>query len=760
MRTLFIFILAGIAFISCAQTGTISDGEGGLSARTKINATITKANNHADSIVAHVAKIDENTSDITALELISDSSYAKADVGRLEIDTIADISDDSIIIDVGYLNLIRDLYLTSEADSGIELRNYVTGERSSQVFVYDGYAGMVSNVGDDYVGAAGHSGVWVDTSDVEIYVMNSDGINTSGIYIDRLEMLVTDDINEKGLVYDDNYSDNFTDQSLVDKEYVDDLIAALSYRIGVLEALHESDDSITIDSAVVQNATPERFSVYFSDSIDGQSPDISEWTITVDGTPYEADDYQIWYDQVNFYTGSIEADFEDVVTITYSGDSWVSWSELTRVGNYVDYSVTNNVEDEEPPAPFDGTILYQWDFEDEELGLYDDEAVEADFNIYTAHWYDDDSIVLTTINGLSTQAWQIMQEEEEKQQGLQLTTYWDDLESEESKVCISYNIYFEPDFEFVSDNTKIPGIAMIGGTRWDECPTSESNVVSAKNLVKEGGRDDTYFYTWIVKDGSCPWSDLGPEGADYYLDSTWFIPGVWYDNTICVTINTEDGGVGQEDGIMEQWINGDMIFQHDDIAWDDAPDDIGFNGMQLAMFASEPETSKKSYSKIDNVTIWTPDNDTYWDGGTVHPTDYQMVSPVAIDSIYRTVYYDSTIFDLTVQAVDTLYSDNYPSAMTPGHNVSYLVYAGEGHTVKATILDGDLGGSSSLFFYNGNNTESIMNAREIGYDGDLTNNFEGNAGVVTSTGPYLFICGKNTESAFTLTFRIKVEITP
>jgi len=225
MRTLFIFILAGIAFISCAQTGTISDGEGGLSARTKINATITKANNHADSIVAHVAKIDENTSDITALELISDSSYAKADVGRLEIDTIADISDDSIIIDVGYLNLIRDLYLTSEADSGIELRNYVTGEKSSQVFVYDGYAGMVSNVGDDYVGAAGHSGVWVDTSDVEIYVMNSDGINTSGIYIDRLEMLVTDDINEKGLVYNADYSANYTARSLPDSAAVAAMIA-------------------------------------------------------------------------------------------------------------------------------------------------------------------------------------------------------------------------------------------------------------------------------------------------------------------------------------------------------------------------------------------------------------------------------------------------------------------------------------------------------------------------------------------------------
>ena len=278
-----------------------------------------------------------------------------------------------------------------------------------------------------------------------------------------------------------------------------------------------------------------------------------------------------------------------------------------------------------------------------------------------------------------------------------------------------------------------------------------------------------YFYTWLLGDADrgigeqCPWSDLQNTSLHYYYDSTWFIPGNWYEITHCVTKNTEVLGVGQRDGIYEGYINGDMIFQHDNVAWDNAPDDIGFNGAHLGHFSSDPTEvgcSKDSYSRITNITIWEPVDDTYWDAGIVHPSTYHMVSPVAIGSIYRTVYYDSTIFDLTVQPVDTLYSDNYPSAMTPGHNVSYLVDAGEGNRVKATILDGDMGGSSTLFFYNGNNTESIMNAREIGYDGDLRNNFEGNAGIVTSTGRYLFICGKNTESAFTLTFRIKVEIAP
>ena len=59
-------VLLFISSVVFSQTGEISDGESGLSVLTKINETIVKANNHADSIVVYRTELDAHLDSINA----------------------------------------------------------------------------------------------------------------------------------------------------------------------------------------------------------------------------------------------------------------------------------------------------------------------------------------------------------------------------------------------------------------------------------------------------------------------------------------------------------------------------------------------------------------------------------------------------------------------------------------------------------------------------------------------------------------------
>lgn len=64
----------------------------------------------------------------------------------------------------------------------------------------------------------------IDMSD-QLILTVSDGTNISSINLTSLDLTITDEINNKGIIYANDYSTNFTDRSLVDKAYVDNTIS-------------------------------------------------------------------------------------------------------------------------------------------------------------------------------------------------------------------------------------------------------------------------------------------------------------------------------------------------------------------------------------------------------------------------------------------------------------------------------------------------------------------------------------------------------
>lgn len=525
----------------------------------------------------------------------------------------------------------------------------------------------------------------------------------------------------------------------------------------------------TIVSASVQDATPGRFSVFFSDNIDGVSPNVSEWTITVNGTPHTATSYQIWYDQVNFYSGSVEAVSGDVVTITYSGSSWISYPDYYLVQNYTNYPVTNNIVPPEPPSG-EWTILHQWDFEGADLGVFGSTEVDAYFPyvFIKVSMGNGDSIVIDTIDGIPTQVLRINEEVGGGQSGgFTACTYFDVSHTEYDSVCVSYRHKFDKDYELVSGNTKI-GAKLRG---YDGVNYATGSVdFEAAQLLKPGMRLQDYLYGYYKPSffPYNPWSWISysepaiGEPAYKHGDSVFYVPGVWYDETVCASMNTP----GNSDSRYEQWTNGDMIVSmptdgsgRDEFGWLQHPDQLKINYVRISAFQSDPEDggSKDSYYYIDDVTIWTPTGDTYWDNGQLHPSGTSLVSPVAITD--HSVYYD-TLYDVSSTA-DTLWSTGYPSDVGAGWTGAYLIDAGAGEQVKATVIAGSIGSTDWMQVYDGNDAEDELLYRFTTSSGDLTDDFDAGGATITSSGRYLYICAGSSESTSGVTaFRFRVEKAP
>ena len=130
-RLYFILFISVLSIAAYSQTGTIANGESGSSVRTKLNATITKANNHADSIIQYRIELDDHHDSITDLKNIftksgtnisptnaGDDILLPVTTGRMvwgDGDTyIYEVSDDwiriyagdSVILDITYANSI------------------------------------------------------------------------------------------------------------------------------------------------------------------------------------------------------------------------------------------------------------------------------------------------------------------------------------------------------------------------------------------------------------------------------------------------------------------------------------------------------------------------------------------------------------------------------------------------------------------------------------------------------------------------------
>jgi len=96
----------------------------------------------------------------------------------------------------------------------IDIHDGLTESRTQDA-INGGYAGFLSNIG----------------TSTKMYT-DGTGATQSSLEITQSAMTVTDGNSSKGLVYAQDYSANFTDRSLVDKEYVDDAITTASVSAG------------------------------------------------------------------------------------------------------------------------------------------------------------------------------------------------------------------------------------------------------------------------------------------------------------------------------------------------------------------------------------------------------------------------------------------------------------------------------------------------------------------------------------------------
>lgn len=139
---------------------------------------------------------------------IEDSLYITQNLGELFISNDVEINGNidadtitgtglSIVNTNGYANTI---YTASASGQGL-------------ISQFPGSTGISNSLSGD-VGS-------VTTSPGDVQVTSTDGVNSSGLTINLSKAEFIDNLNSKGVVYAADYSANYTDRSLVDKEYVD-----------------------------------------------------------------------------------------------------------------------------------------------------------------------------------------------------------------------------------------------------------------------------------------------------------------------------------------------------------------------------------------------------------------------------------------------------------------------------------------------------------------------------------------------------------
>ena len=119
------------------------------------------------------------------------------------------LTDDRTITSHGY-----GLIFTGDSGNTIELSSRDNTDNSF-VHVYPDEMELSSSTGSQYGD--------IILNGMGLSLVYNNGTNSSGIYIND-DMTVYDDINNRGIRYNADYSSNFVDRSLVDKAYVDNVV--------------------------------------------------------------------------------------------------------------------------------------------------------------------------------------------------------------------------------------------------------------------------------------------------------------------------------------------------------------------------------------------------------------------------------------------------------------------------------------------------------------------------------------------------------
>lgn len=395
-------------------------------------------------------------------------------------------------------------------------------------------------------------------------------------------------------------------------------------------------------------------------------------------------------------------------------------------------------------------IIYEMDFEDAFLGHYNSDSINADFNVVSLNWAGGDTIVIDTIDEVATQVLRISNEAGQVQRGLQMYAYFDSDSTKYEKGCYSYHGKFHEDYEAISGNGKIPAL-WVHGDAWEtgqSCPADTSDGATLGYLYKPGIGFSDYKYSHNLG-VSCPWT-IDQFGPRYGLngDSAYIIPGVWYEFTECITMNSFSAGVGNPDGIEEIYINNDMVFQNDTMTWR-GNEFHGIDGLSFRQFQSAPSTTIESSFYSDNHTFWVPTKDANFDAEIKHDPSFQMHSPIELSN--RDVY-----FDHLVTSDGTHSTDGFPTVLPAGATEAWLFEGTTGVTVSFT---GQTGGGDFIFARDGDTTDDALIDLQSGFSADLSTAFGGD-GSVSSTGAKLYIYTVNSEDVGFTKFEMTVDIDP
>ena len=376
----------------------------------------------------------------------------------------------------------------------------------------------------------------------------------------------------------------------------------------------------------------------------------------------------------------------------------------------------------EPPIDETFTVLYSWDFEQEDIGFYSDSEVREDFDARVLYSHASANIVVDEINNVETKVLRITHEAGVVSHGFEMFA---ELGTEYDELYISFNMKFSKNFNSTRGG-KIPGLRGFPGFTANQCPTYYQGFTSI-GLFKRAGFITTYHYDKTRN--YCAWSaDQFP--TQYETDTIYMNYGQWYNITKRVRMNSFTGGVANADGINETWINGRLVTREADIKYMTFEHDtMKIDGFNISNFYGggandgyEPVT--ECYGYFDNFVIYHPENDPTFGYALTHDPVDTLRTPVEITD--RDIVYDQLI-----TTAGTLSNSQYGNYYSSCIDEAYLIDAGAGNTVSYTA-NWLLGGYDYLFFYDGNTSDANLIRVVRGYNSSTNQ-------TITSTGRYMFV---------------------
>lgn len=247
--------------------------------------------------------------------------------------------------------------------------------------------------------------------------------------------------------------------------------------------------------------------------------------------------------------------------------------------------------------------LYEQNADDFPLGVYTRDQVIADWNTTFGNGFsrrgegeDRVSIVQSTApdTGRALKVKYPKDQADSKESGAQWET---NLNGEYEDLYLSYDMMFGPNFELVKPgpNTgrtgKLPGLA--GGLDVDD-KDDENTAWDGKLQFRD--KDELEFNVKTPLNNSKHFT---------WLEKAYTIPkGEWFNIEIRYRLNT----VGQKDGIMQAWLNGELLGQYLNAEFRDNPD-VKINKMFFSTFyGGNPEADAPTqdvYAYFDNFVVDT-----------------------------------------------------------------------------------------------------------------------------------------------------------